>query len=112
MASAPTAPTRSISAIEARSHLGQILDQASRQPRPVVVHKHGVPKAVILGIQEYIRLAAPEPAIVRVIGERSVQRGTDKLSAKEIDAVIREVRREKRTPNDKRTRKAPAKARS
>ncbi len=102
----PSATTRSISAIQARSHFGKILDQASSQPRPVVVHKHGVPKAVILGIQEYIRLAAPEPPILRVIGERSVQRGTDKLSAKDIDAVIREVRSEKRTRN------APAKARS
>jgi hypothetical protein len=65
----------------------------------VVVHKHGIPKAVILGIQEYIRLAAPEPPIVRTIGERSVQRGTDKLSPKDIDAVIREVRQEKRARN-------------
>jgi hypothetical protein len=64
-----------------------------------VVHKHGVPTAVIRGIQEYIRLAAPEPAILRVIGERSVQRGTDKLSARDINAVIREVRQEKRARN-------------
>ena len=55
--------------------------------------KRGAPKAVLLSVQEYVRLAAPEPEILRLIGEESVANGTSALSSDEIDEVIRETRR-------------------
>ena len=106
MARALKSRSKLVSSGEARSHFGQILRRAETGNRPVLVSRRGVPKAVILGIQEYIRLKAPQPEILRVIGEESKRRGTDKITAREIDALIQEVRREKRVRN------APPPARS
>jgi DNA-binding transcriptional regulator YiaG len=42
------------------------------------------------------RLAAPEPEILRIIGEESKRKGTDKLTSREIDQEIKAVRAAKR----------------
>jgi hypothetical protein len=36
-----------------------------------VIEKRGTPKAVLLGIRDYVKLAAPAPEVLRVIGEES-----------------------------------------
>jgi hypothetical protein len=43
-----------------------------------------------------VRLAAPEPEVLRVIGEESRRKGTDKLSSAQIDRVIKAARLRKR----------------
>ena len=50
-------------------------------------------RAVPLSIRDYVRLAAPEPEILRIVGEESKAHGTDKLSSQEIDRIIRAARR-------------------
>ena len=86
-----------ITALEARNNFGRILKQLEGQsPSGFVIQKRGAPRAVLLSIQKYIKLAAPEPEILKVIGEKSVKRGTDKLTMRQIDAEIRAYRREKR----------------
>jgi hypothetical protein len=52
----------------------------------------GVPKAVLLNVREYLRLAAPEPEVLRVIGEESVRNGTAELTLREIDAIVKAAR--------------------
>jgi hypothetical protein len=52
--------------------------------------------AVLLSIRDYVRSATPEPEILRIIGEESKRRGTDKLSSREIDQEIKAVRSAKR----------------
>jgi hypothetical protein len=42
-----------------------------------------------------VRLAAPERDVLRVIGEESQRKGTDKLSSRRIDQIIRATRAEK-----------------
>jgi len=84
--------SNTISALTARSQFGRILEQVERQRRSFVIAKRGTPKAVLLGIQDYVRLAAPEPEILRTLGEASVRRGTDKLAAARIDRVIKASR--------------------
>jgi prevent-host-death family protein len=81
-----------ISALAARSQFGQLLEQVAEQRRSFVIEKRGTPKAVLLGIQDYIRLAAPEPAVLRTIGEESIRRGTDRLTMRQIGRIIREAR--------------------
>ena len=34
----------------------------------LMIEKRGAPKAVLLGIRDYVRLAAPEPEVLRAIG--------------------------------------------
>ena len=85
-----------ISALTARSQFGQILDQVDKQRRSFVIEKRGSPKAILLGIEDYIRLAAPEPEILISLGEASRRRGTDKLTMRQIDKVIKAARTSRR----------------
>lgn len=48
--------------------------------------------AVLRSIRDYVRLAAPEPEVLRIIGEESRKKGTDKLTPRQIDRVINSAR--------------------
>src|SRR5579872_1148988 len=85
-------PAKVIAALTARSQFGKLLDQVAGGGRSVVIEKRGRPRAVLIGIQDYIRLAGPEPAVLTAIGEASVKRGTDKLTSRQIDRIIKEAR--------------------
>jgi prevent-host-death family protein len=87
-----------ISALRARAHFGKLLNRIENEGRSLVIEKRGTPRAVLLGIREYVRLAAPEPEVLRLLGEESRAKGTDKLTSRQIDALIRasRVRRSKR----------------
>jgi hypothetical protein len=56
--------------------------------------KRGMPKAVLLSIRD-VRLAAPEPEILRVLGEESHRKGTDALNSRQIDGIIKASRAQK-----------------
>jgi prevent-host-death family protein len=86
-----------ISALAARSRLGQLLERVNRGRHCYIIAKRGIPQAILLGIKDYVRLAAPEPDILRIIGEESRKRRTDRLSPRRIDALIRQARRQKRS---------------
>jgi hypothetical protein len=47
---------------------------------------------VLLSIRDYVRLASPEPEVLRVLGEESRRKGTDKLTSRQIDQVIKATR--------------------
>jgi prevent-host-death family protein len=84
--------SRVISALTARSRMGALLDQVSLEHRSFVIEKRGQPKAVLLGIEDYIRLAAPEPEILKALGEASIRRGTSRLSTRRIESIIQQTR--------------------
>jgi len=86
-------------ALEARTQFGRILKLVGRERRSFVVEKRGSPKAIILSVADYIRLAAPEPEVLRIVGEESERQGTSRLSMRQIDSVVRAARRERRTRN-------------
>lgn len=87
--------SRVISALRARSHFGKLLRRVDHENRSLVIQKRGTPRAVLLSIRDYVRLAAPEPEILRIIGEESKARGTNKLSPQQIDRIIRAARRKR-----------------
>ena len=43
-------------------------------------------------IRDYVRLAAPEPEVLRTIGEESKTKGTQELSSRQIDRIIQAAR--------------------
>lgn len=81
-----------VSALSARSGFGKLLRRVEDEHRSLVIEKRGTPKAVLLGIRDYVRLAAPEPEVLRVVGEESKRKGTDKLTSRQIDQVIKASR--------------------
>src|SRR2546427_11873702 len=93
----PTGKNESIvvSALTARTGFGKLLRRVEDEHRSLVIEKRGTPKAVLLSIRDYVRLAAPEPEVLRVIGEESQHKGTDKLTSREIDQAIKAARAEK-----------------
>jgi len=58
-----------VSALRARAGFGELLQRVENERRSLVIEKHGTPRAVLLSIRDYVRLAAPEPEVLRVIGE-------------------------------------------
>ena len=96
MKTSPKAPPNVISALAARNRFGKILDEIAAHHRSFVIEKRGIPRAILLGIQDYIRLAAPEPEVLKRIGESSTRRGTSKLTPGQIDRVIKAARTNRR----------------
>jgi prevent-host-death family protein len=86
-----------ISALHARSNFGRLLRSVEDEHRSLVIARRGTPKAVLLSIRDYVRLAAPEPEVLRIIGEESVRNGTDKLTSRQVDKVIKAARTAKRS---------------
>jgi len=81
-----------VSALRARTNFGNLLRRVEDERRSLVIEKRGTPRAVLLSIRDYVRLAAPEPEVLRILGEESEAKGTDKLSSQQIDKIIRETR--------------------
>ena len=80
--------TTTISALRLRSSLGRILQRVESENRSLVIEKRGTPKAVLLSIRDYVLLAAPEPEVLRVLGEESKRNRTDRLTSRQIDRII------------------------
>jgi prevent-host-death family protein len=84
-----------VSALRARANFGKLLRRVEDERRSLVIEKRGTPKAVLLSLRDYVRLAAPEPEVLRIIGEESRRKGTDKLTSRQIDQEIKAARAEK-----------------
>jgi len=82
-----------VSALHARSNFGKLLCRVSEERESLVIEKRGTPQAVLLSIRDYVRLAAPEPEVLRLIGKESIRKGTHKLTSRQIDREIAAARR-------------------
>src|SRR2546427_11549901 len=99
-----------IPALRARSTFGKLLNRVDKESRSLVIEKRGTPRAILLSIRDYVRLAAPEPEVLRAIGEESRRKGTASLSSRQIDRIINAARRrseERRVGKECRSRWSP-----
>jgi len=85
-----------VTALDARSNFGKLLRRVEAEGRSLVIEKRGTPRAVLLSIKGYVRLAVPEPEVLRAIGKESIRKRTNKLSTTEIDRIVKAARRSKR----------------
>jgi prevent-host-death family protein len=85
-----------ISALRARANFGKLLSRVEDERRSLVIEKRGTPRAVLLSIRDYVKLAAPEPEILRIIGEESERNRTNTLTSRQIDQVIKAARAHKK----------------
>ena len=81
-----------VSALTARTQLGQILRRVKSSKERFLIVKNGEPQAVVMGIDDYIDTVAPAPAWLKDIWAEAKKNGTDKLTMREIDREIAEVR--------------------
>ena len=97
----PTATTKGdgaivVSALNLRSNLGKILQRLDAERRSLVIEKRGTPTAVLMNICDYVRLAAPEPEVLKIIGEEAKRNKTNGLTVRQIDQVIKAARSAKK----------------
>jgi prevent-host-death family protein len=85
-----------VSALDARTQLGQIMRRAKTGQERFVVDKRGEPQIVILGIDDFIKNIAPETDVLAAVRADAKRKGMDKLSMREIGREIKAYRREKR----------------
>jgi len=85
-------PAIVVSALRARANFGQLLQRVEKTRQSLVIEKRGRPRAVLLSLQQYAKLAAPEPEVLRAIGAESTRNGTGAFSSRRIDQIIRSVR--------------------
>ena len=85
-----------VSALSARANFGKLLDRVADERGSLVIEKRGTPKAVLLSIRDYVKLAAPEPEVLRIIGEESKRKGTHKMTQRQIDQEIKAYRAQKK----------------
>jgi prevent-host-death family protein len=82
-----------VTALDVRANFGKLLSRVENEGRSLVIEKRGTPRAVLLSIRDYVRLALPEPEVLRIIGKESKQKGTDKLTSRQIDRIVKAARR-------------------
>src|SRR5689334_10233299 len=85
-----------VSVLQARHNFGRLLRHVEDHSQSLVIEKRGTPRAVLLSLRDYVRLAAPEPEVLRAIGEDSRANGTDKMTSRQIDQIIKAARKSKR----------------
>lgn len=85
-----------VTALTARTQFGQLMRRANDENARFIVGRRGEPKVVIMSIADYIKIAAPEPKVLTLIGEASKRKGTSRLTMRQIDAEIAAVRKAKR----------------
>jgi prevent-host-death family protein len=97
----PTTSTRDaevpvVSALHLRTNLGKILRRVDSERRSLVIERRGAPAAVLLSLRDYVRLAAPEPEVLRAIGQEAKRNRTSAFTARLIDQAIRAARAAKK----------------
>jgi prevent-host-death family protein len=85
--------TKNVSAFIARTQFGQILERASQNKERFLVTKKGEAKAIILGVEDYMRTIVGTPKSLSTLQEQAKKSGADKLTLEEIEKEIDAVRR-------------------
>ncbi|MFY9746961.1 MAG: type II toxin-antitoxin system Phd/YefM family antitoxin [Acidobacteriaceae bacterium] len=85
-----------VSALTLRTRLGSILRRVTEEGRSLVVEKRGTPAAVLLNLRDYVKLAAPEPEILKIIGAEAKRNKTTALTPRQIDRIIQSARSAKK----------------
>ncbi len=85
-----------VSALGLRTNLGKILRRMDVEGRSLVIEKRGTPTAVLLNIRDYVKLAAPEPEVLKIIGQEARRNKTAALTSRQIDQIIKMTRSEKK----------------
>lgn len=99
--------TNIISALTARTQLGQIIKRASQKDERFVVGRRGEPKVIIMGIRDYVKALAPAPQWLKAIRTEAKRQGLNQLTLRQINQEIKASQRE-RSVKAKKNSKAPA----
>lgn len=86
--------TNIVSALTARTQLGQIIKRASKNNERFVVDRRGEPAVIIMSIKDYVNTIAPPPNWLQKSWRDAQRKGLDQLTMREINAEIAVSRKE------------------
>jgi prevent-host-death family protein len=84
--------TKTVSALIARTQLGQILERVKKNQDRFLISKNGEATAVILSVEDYLRNIVKQPEVLTKLQKQAKKAGTDKLTLEDIDAEIKAFR--------------------
>ncbi len=85
--------TKNISALIARTQLGQILERVKKNQDRFLISRKGEATAVILSVEDYLRNVIKQPEVLTKLQKQAKKTGTNKLTLEDIDAEIKAFRR-------------------
>jgi prevent-host-death family protein len=91
---------RVIPALTARTQLGQILRRVRQNKERFVVDRRGIPQAVIMSVEEYLRNFTRPISVLEEIRQAAKTKGLDGMTMRAINQEIKRYRRERRKKND------------
>ena len=93
MKTQPKSTSTMVSALTARTQLGQILKRVKAKNERFIIGRRGQPQAVVMSIEDYVDTVAPAPDWLKNSWRISQKNGTDKLTMRDIDREIAEARK-------------------
>jgi hypothetical protein len=85
-----------VSALTARTQLGQILKRVTGKKERFLIGRRGQPRAIILGIEDFMQTFAPAPDWLEKSWQAAERNGAASMSMRQIDAEIARARAERR----------------
>ena len=87
--------TKLVDALSARTHFGEMMEEAEKEKTRFLVSRRGKPKVVILSVEDYLKNVIKQPEILTTVQLSARKTGLDKMTDEEIDAEISSYRRSK-----------------
>ncbi len=88
----PLQDIKTIPAFIARTHLGQVLEKATKDNDRFLISRRGQISAVIMGIENYLLNIIKQPEIITKLQKQAIKSRVSKLTLEEIDQEIATVR--------------------
>lgn len=87
-----SAPVKTVEALEARVHLGSLMDEVEKTNARFLVSKRGKPKVIILSVNDYLENILKEDNFLTSIYLKARESGLAGISEEEIDAEVKAAR--------------------
>jgi|SRR5580658_1698221 prevent-host-death family protein len=91
---------RVVTALTARTQLGQILRRVRKDKEKFVIEKRGEAQAIVICVEEYLRLFDQPVREFEAIRREAKAKGLDQLTLRDINREIKRYRRERQKKTD------------
>lgn len=88
--------TNIVSALTARTQLGQIMKRATQKNERFVIDRRGEPSVIIMSVRDYVDTIAPSPKWLKRIQAEAKRKGLHQLRMQDINRLVAVVRRDTR----------------
>ena len=94
--------TKTISALTARTQLGQIMERARTKGERFVVSRNSRPTVIILSLDDYLNNVLPMPESLAALQLGARRRGLQQMTLRDINREIAAARQERSRKTKKR----------